>query len=704
MSDKSYLVSARKYRPQLFKEVVSQEHVSDTLKNAIRLERLAHAYLFTGPRGVGKTTAARILAKAINCQTPSSEREESAEPCRTCESCVSFEQGRNLNIIEIDAASNNKVDDARDIRETVRIPPQGARMKVYIIDEVHMLTTQAFNALLKTLEEPPPHALFIFATTEPHKVPATIQSRCQRFDFRRIATQEAVDYLRVICETEQVTIDEGSLLLVARKGDGAMRDALSVFDQAISLCGHDIKYDDLVRALGVVDDDLYFDVSDAIYRTDSGTMFRIVEKIVRSGYDIQEFVDGLEEHFRHLLVSQTVGSEGLIDATSEQLERIKKTADVFSHSTIIRLIHLVSQLSDQLRMARQPRLRLELALVKMANLPSSIDLQSALEKLTVLENAVKTGTLPDWQVKPGPEKKRVTETPDHARAQESEYTPESVVARELAPEPDPIPAPPPEPAAKQPGSKQPNREQQAAKQPGSEQPNREQQGPEKPDPEQPLDAPPPRERVRISFGEPALKINRQEKPTGQTTETSAEGANSENGFIPDQDATAGGKSGQRISGAQSVGGTYVSEELTDGVSVIEAPGPDPDAASTRIAELKTAWDQVVDKTMDTQIRLGSLLRHSALLNIRGDHAEIAVPDAFHKRMLMNEKALLAEYLSESYDDIIHDLRFSVRSELFEDFTTTSEADFDSKAFLEKKSEENPAIQKLVERFGGEIVW
>ena len=231
-----YTVTARKYRPQTFADLVAQEHVAETLRNAITRGRLAHAYLFSGPRGVGKTTAARILAKAVNCQTPLAERPD-AEPCRTCDSCRAFEEGRSLNIIEIDAASNNRVEDVRELRDTVRVPPQGANKKVYILDEVHMLSASAFNALLKTLEEPPDYALFIFATTEPHKVLPTILSRTQRFDFRRIAVPEIVSRLEEISAAEGVTADDESLVLLARKGDGALRDALSIYDQAVSICG-----------------------------------------------------------------------------------------------------------------------------------------------------------------------------------------------------------------------------------------------------------------------------------------------------------------------------------------------------------------------------------------------------------------------------------------------------------------------------------
>ncbi len=394
MATQRYLVTARKYRPQLFEELVAQEHVTETLKNAIRLDRLAHAYLFSGPRGVGKTTAARILAKAINCTTPLEERKGSAEPCRRCDSCRTFEEARSLNIIEIDAASNNKVDDIRDLRETVRIPPLGGRKKVYIVDEVHMLSTAAFNALLKTLEEPPPHVLFIFATTEPHKVLATILSRCQRFDFRRIAVPEIVSRLREICGEEGITADEASLMLIARKGDGALRDALSVFDQAVSLCGSDLQYAELAQALGVVDIDLYFESTNLVTERSAAGMLRLVDRIVRSGYDIQEFLSGLAEHLRNLLVARAMSDTSLIEAAEATRERYALAAATFSETDLLRLLTLVSGAEESIKNSPQPRLRLETALLKMAAITLAADLRQAIDKIDRLEKMAREGTLP----------------------------------------------------------------------------------------------------------------------------------------------------------------------------------------------------------------------------------------------------------------------------------------------------------------------
>ena len=453
MSEKRYLVTARKYRPQRFDELVAQEHVTETLRNALRLDRLAHAYLFSGPRGVGKTTAARILAKAINCTRPLDERDGQAEPCRACEHCRTFEEGRSLNVIEIDAASNNRVDDIRDLRETVRIPPQGAHRKVYIVDEVHMLSTAAFNALLKTLEEPPPHVLFIFATTEPHKVLATILSRCQRFDFRRIAVPEIVARLSTICTEENIRADEASLLLIARKGDGALRDALSVFDQAVSLCGSEIAYSDLVHALGVVAIDRYFEITDCIAARDMGGMLQLVENAIRAGHDLQEFMAGLTEHVRNLLVARTMEHTGLIEATEATRQRYAEAVAPFSEMDILRLLTLASHAENTLRDSIQPRLKVETILLNMATIALGADLREALDKIDRLEGAPSPDraertppTRPHTPPKTAPRQSNasaaVSHTPRKARERKAASKPAGDDPAETAPAPAPAtPAP-----------------------------------------------------------------------------------------------------------------------------------------------------------------------------------------------------------------------------------------------------------------------
>ena len=395
MSDQRYLVAARKYRPTLFKEIVAQEHVTDTLKNAIRLDRLAHAYLFSGPRGVGKTTAARVLAKAANCETPREEREDQAEPCRQCDSCRSFEQGQNLSVFEFDAASNRKVEDIQPLLEKVRVPPQGGRKKVYIVDEVHMLSKHAFNAFLKTLEEPPPHALFIFATTEPHKVLPTILSRCQRFDFNRIPVPRVVERLREICDEEGITADDESLMLIAQKGNGALRDALSAFDQAVSLCGDTLNYAELTQAMGVVDRDLFFQLTEHVAAQNSAGVLELVDRIVREGYDLQEFLAGLAEHLRNLLVARTMEDDTLIEAAEATRTRYATISQQFAESDLLRLLTIAGDAEEDVKTTSQPRLKLEMALLRMAALPHSADLREALDAIDRLEQMAQDGRLPD---------------------------------------------------------------------------------------------------------------------------------------------------------------------------------------------------------------------------------------------------------------------------------------------------------------------
>ena len=387
MSDNRYLVAARKYRPQRFGEIVAQQHVTETLQNAIRLDRLAHAYLFSGPRGVGKTTAARILAKAINCTTPLENR-NLGEPCRECESCITFEQNRSMSILEIDAASNNRVEDIRELRDTILIPPQGSKKKVYIIDEVHMLSNAAFNALLKTLEEPPPHALFIFATTEPNKVLPTILSRCQRFDFRRIAVPEIIKHLRAICEEEHIHADEASLMLIAHKGDGALRDSLSAFDQAVSLCGTSLVYDELAKAFGVVGIDLFFEVTDYVKAGHSAGLLTVVDRILSQGYDLQEFLIGLANHLRNLLVASTMSDTSLIEAAESVKQRYAVAATQFTEVDLLRLLMITADGEQLLKTSVQPRLQMELSLLKMASMAHAVDLREAIKKLDNLEKHV----------------------------------------------------------------------------------------------------------------------------------------------------------------------------------------------------------------------------------------------------------------------------------------------------------------------------
>jgi DNA polymerase-3 subunit gamma/tau len=376
----SYQVTARKWRPLVFEDVVGQSHVTNTLRNAITSKRLAHAYLFSGARGTGKTTTARILAKAINCLSPND-----TNPDNECEICKEITAGRSLDVIEIDGASNRGVEEIRNLRESVRYTPTRGKYKVYIIDEVHMLTKEAFNALLKTLEEPPEHVIFIFATTEVHKIPMTILSRCQRFDFRRISIEEITGNLRAISKEEKVTIDEEALMIVAKKADGALRDAQSIFDQVRAFCGSDITAADVRKVLNAVDQELYFRVTDLIKTQDVKGGLKLVEEIVKSGYDLREFLGGLSEHLRNLLVVLTTEATELVEASEPYRKRYQEEAKQFHQNDILRLIRLVNDLEQSIRWSPQPRFKLEAGLLQMIKLEHSVQIDTLLDQIDELK-------------------------------------------------------------------------------------------------------------------------------------------------------------------------------------------------------------------------------------------------------------------------------------------------------------------------------
>ncbi|MEX2457005.1 MAG: DNA polymerase III subunit gamma/tau, partial [Balneolaceae bacterium] len=367
---KNYRALTRTYRPQSFEDIVSQEHVSSTLKNAIKQNRLSHAYMFCGPRGVGKTTMARVLARTINSIGADVDGES---------------LNQTLNIVEIDAASNNKVDDIHHLRETVRIPPQNGRYKVFIIDEVHMLSKQAFNALLKTLEEPPEHAIFIFATTEPHKVLPTILSRVQRFDFKRIAVDEIVSRLKDICRKEEIQIDEESLHVIAKKADGALRDALGLMDQAIAFCGSDIRYQELLEALNVVGHDQLFDFTAAVQERDSDKGLQLVDSLLKDGADIQEFLTSLTEHIRNMYVAVKSERMYLVDATADTKNRYKEAAQNFTEEDLMRMLHLVSDAQIKIRDVQQPRVHFEILLLKLVHMNRTQELSKLMGHLEELK-------------------------------------------------------------------------------------------------------------------------------------------------------------------------------------------------------------------------------------------------------------------------------------------------------------------------------
>ena len=358
-----FIVSARKYRPATFRSVVGQKHITSTLQNAIERGQLAHAYLFCGPRGVGKTTCARIFAKAINCLHP-----HGAEACNECESCRSFNEGRSLNIHELDAASNNSVEDIRTLIEQVRIIPQVGRYSVFIIDEVHMLSAAAFNAFLKTLEEPPAHAIFILATTEKHKIIPTILSRCQIYDFNRIRVEDAVDYLRYIASQEGITADEESLNLIAQKADGGMRDALSMFDKAVSFCGTSLDYRHVAQTLNVLDYDTYFGITDRLLAGNYVEALVAFDEVLSKGFSGQTFMAGLNRHMRDLLMAKRPETLRLIEMTGTLLERYRAQAEACEVGFLFGAISILTELDAKIRQSSNQRLLVELGLMKISGL------------------------------------------------------------------------------------------------------------------------------------------------------------------------------------------------------------------------------------------------------------------------------------------------------------------------------------------------
>ena len=358
----NFIVSARKYRPATFASVVGQRHITSTLKNAIERGQLAHAYLFCGPRGVGKTTCARIFAKAINCLNPNG-----GEACNECESCRSFNEGRSLNVHELDAASNNSVDDIRNLIEQVRIIPQQGRYSVFVIDEVHMLTAAAFNAFLKTLEEPPHHAIFILATTEKHKIIPTILSRCQIYDFNRIRVEDGVEYLRYVASQEGITADDEALNLIAHKADGGMRDALSMFDKAVSFCGTTLNYKDVASTLNVLDYDTYFSVTELLLQGNYIDALLRFDEVLSRGFSPQVFVSGLNAHFRDLLMAQGPAIT-LVEFTGRLIERYKEQAARCDTQLLFNAISLLTDADGKIRQSSNQRLLVELGLMKIASL------------------------------------------------------------------------------------------------------------------------------------------------------------------------------------------------------------------------------------------------------------------------------------------------------------------------------------------------
>jgi DNA polymerase III subunit gamma/tau len=360
----NFIVSARKYRPATFKTVVGQESITTTLKNAIKNNHLAQAFLFCGPRGVGKTTCARILAKTINCTNLTPD----TEGCNECESCISFNNGQSLNIYELDAASNNSVDDIRSLVEQVRYPPHSGKYKIYIIDEVHMLSASAFNAFLKTLEEPPSYAIFILATTEKHKIIPTILSRCQIFDFNRITIEDITQQLSRIAASEGVTAEPEALLTIAQKADGALRDALSIFDQIVSYAGNNVTYKHVIENLNVLDYEYYFRITDLLKEGDFPSALLLLDELLSDGFDIHHFIAGLGNHFRDLLVCKDPQTVKLLEVGEKTKEKYLAQSQRVPTEVLFRYLEIANKCDVDFKMAQNQRLHTELALLKMCHI------------------------------------------------------------------------------------------------------------------------------------------------------------------------------------------------------------------------------------------------------------------------------------------------------------------------------------------------
>ncbi len=405
-----FIVSARKYRPQLFDTVVGQEHITTTLKNAIRNQQLAHAFLFCGPRGVGKTTCARILAKTINCEKPTKE----GEACDQCTSCVSFREGGSINYFELDAASNNSVEDIRTLTEQVRFAPQGGRYKVYVIDEVHMLSTAAFNAFLKTLEEPPPYAIFILATTEKHKILPTILSRCQIFDFKRITTADTVAHLESICKKEKLKADKSALQVIAQKSEGCMRDALSLLDKIVSFTSGAVDYTQTLEHLNILDEDYFFRFIQYMQEQDLAQALLLYDQINQKGFDGDLFINGLAEFTRNLLVCKDTKAVALLDVVESFKDKYKETANAISTATLVSLLNILNEAELNYKAARNKRLYVELVLIKLCYLEQALGVatgDAGLSKKKITESSVGFKASPIRPYTPSISTKNITANP-----------------------------------------------------------------------------------------------------------------------------------------------------------------------------------------------------------------------------------------------------------------------------------------------------
>ncbi|MFQ6606501.1 MAG: DNA polymerase III subunit gamma/tau [Fidelibacterota bacterium] len=400
-----YQILSLKWRPQVFADVVGQNHVTRTLENAFKKNRIAQGYLFTGPRGVGKTTTARILAKVLNCQAPKDSR-----PCNECSTCQEIIDSRNMDVLEIDGASNRGIEEIRNLRELIKFPPINAPYKIFIIDEVHMLTTPAFNALLRTLEEPPPHGKFILCTTDVHKVPPTIVSRCQRFDFNRITGPIIAKRLNHILQEEGITIDQDSLEAISRKADGSMRDALSLVDQVIAFSGDNITYDDVVQVLGLIPVDLYFRFTNSLRQKDGETLLNLLNEIRFSGVPLPDLIGGLNQHLRNLLIASFTKGVQILELNDELKQRYLEESKAWDTRDLLRISQILIQTEQQLKRASHPYLLLEMTAFRMLEMDKTVSIEALIQELKASPNTRTSAAPISTEAKPSPGSVREPDT------------------------------------------------------------------------------------------------------------------------------------------------------------------------------------------------------------------------------------------------------------------------------------------------------
>ena len=411
----SYTVLSLKWRPQLFSDLIGQDHVTKTLTNAFKKDRVAQGYILTGPRGVGKTTTARIIAKALNCA-----KSLDGVPCNNCNNCQEITDGRNLDVIEIDGASNRGIEEIRNIREQIKYTPMNAPYKIFIIDEVHMLTNQAFNALLRTLEEPPSHGKFILATTDIHKVPSTIISRCQRFDFNRITEASIRERLKIIFKDEKIVVDDDSISAIARKSDGSMRDALSIMDQVIAYAGDSIKIDDVSTIIGLIPIDVFFNYSNAINEKDFSKMTKVLEMVKSTGLPLEDVAEGLSSHFRNLIISTVENSENLLELNDEHRNQYLSNAKKWNGKDLLRVINVLNDLEYKLKHMSQPLIFFEMTSMKLMEMDSSISISELLSKSENknIKKKSKSSTIPDEKIITNEKKELTLSKPENDKTEE----------------------------------------------------------------------------------------------------------------------------------------------------------------------------------------------------------------------------------------------------------------------------------------------